>query len=312
MNIAIENRASVVLYNYLKSNCISNIFAIPANVCPIVPLIFITAGVKYRFVDISVDTHAIDKDKVSQMLKEGSIDSLMFIHAYGCQYDNESYFKELKLNGCKFIIEDKCLCVPLLPSEIVDTSTDLLLFSTGYAKFVEFGKGGYGFYNGYYEMHQPDGYCYSKQDYDKVFEGIRIALLENKHFSYIPCNWLDFTPFFIDDYFEHVEKARERVINHKKNINAIYDEILPIDMQMGRDFTDWRYMIVSKHRDLYLKHIFDAGFFAGKNFPSVSFIYDLSNSPNAETEATKLLNLFNDFRIDESSAISIANIIRNI
>lgn len=293
MNIAVENRASVVLYNYLKSNCKSNVFAIPANVCPIVPLIFITAGVKYRFVDISTDTHAIDKEKVSKLLKEGSIDSLLFVYAYGCQYDNESYFKELKLNGCKCIIEDKCLCIPSLPSEIFSGYTDLLLFSTGYAKFVEFGKGGYGFYKGDYGMHQPPGYCYSKQDDDKVFEDIRRSLIKNKHFSYIPCRWLDFTPFSSNDYFERIENERERVINHKKVINTIYNEILPIDIQMGQDFTDWRYMIISEHRDLYLQHIFDAGFFAGKNFPSVSYLYDLSNSLNAETEATKILNLFN-------------------
>lgn len=312
MNIAVENRASVVLYNYLRSNCMSNVFAIPANVCPIVPLIFITAGVKFRFVDISTSTHAVDKDKVYKMLKDGSIDSLLFVHAYGCQYVNDSFFKRLKLNGCKYIIEDKCLCIPSLPSEITKSCTDLFLFSTGYAKFVEFGKGGYGFYNGNYTSHQSDDYCYSRKDYDKVFEDIRIALLENNHFSYIPCSWLDFTPFSKNDYFENIERERERIVNHKKLINLIYSEILPIDIQMGQDFTNWRYMVLSNQRDLYLKHIFDAGFFAGKNYPSVSYLYDLSNSPNAEMEATKILNLFNDFRIDEPTAISIANIIRNI
>lgn len=309
MNVVIENRASVVLYNYLKSNCSDNIFAIPANVCPIVPLTFITAGVKYKFIDISPITHAIDKDAVMKVIKSGEVDSLFYVHAYGCIVNNEMFYKELKDIGCQWIIEDKCLCIPLLPSEQQTGIADLHLYSTGYAKFVEFGVGGYGIFKGNYELHIPEGYSYKVDEDKNLFEEIKISLQQNKHFIYHKCNWLDFSSYKHTDYFENIEKERDKILEHKTLINTIYNEAIPKSIQMGSDYINWRYMILSEYRDDIINRLFKAGLFAGKNYPSVSYLYDEVNSPCAEAEANMTLNLFNDFRINEEKAISIADIL---
>lgn len=312
MNVVIENRASVVLYNYLKSNCLENIFALPANVCPIVPLTFITAGVKYKFVDISPTTHAIDKEITKELIISGEVDSLFYVHAYGCIVNNEQYYQEMKAIGCKWIIEDKCLCIPSLPEEQKEGIADLYLYSTGYAKFVEFGLGGYGLFKGNYERHIPVGYLYRKEDDDNIFEEIRLALLQNKHFLYRRCNWLDFTFYTESEYFDRIEKERSKVLEHKAMINSIYNASVPQSIQMGQEFTNWRYMILSESRDVIISSLFDAGFFAGRNYPSVSYLFDEIHSPCAEAEAKLTLNLFNDFRINEEKAISIANILHRI
>ena len=47
-----SQRASAILYNYLSGNHFDKPFLLPANVCPVVPLSFMKAGVGFEFIDI--------------------------------------------------------------------------------------------------------------------------------------------------------------------------------------------------------------------------------------------------------------------
>ena len=44
------------------------------------------------------------------------------------------------------IIDDKCLCLPNF-DELINNNVDLVLYSTGYAKQIELGYGGYAYIN---------------------------------------------------------------------------------------------------------------------------------------------------------------------
>ena len=59
--ITFANRASAVLFGYLKSGEFKKPFLLPANVCPVVPLSMMKAGVDYEFVDID-ERHTMSKD----------------------------------------------------------------------------------------------------------------------------------------------------------------------------------------------------------------------------------------------------------
>ena len=48
-----SQRASAILYNYLSGNHFDKPFLLPANVCPVVPLSFMKAGVGFEFIDIA-------------------------------------------------------------------------------------------------------------------------------------------------------------------------------------------------------------------------------------------------------------------
>ena len=58
-----SQRASAILYNYLSGNHFDKPFLLPANVCPVVPLSFMKAGVGFEFIDID-ESHAMSTEKV--------------------------------------------------------------------------------------------------------------------------------------------------------------------------------------------------------------------------------------------------------
>lgn len=141
--ITFANRASAILFRFLKSRNFEKPFLLPANVCPVVPLSMMKAGVDYEFVDID-ERHAMSEDLALEKLSSGSYSGLLFVHSYGHYFDNKNFYAQIKcINSEICIIDDRCLCKPSIEDE-VPPNVDLALFSTGYAKYVELSYGGYG------------------------------------------------------------------------------------------------------------------------------------------------------------------------
>ena len=101
------------------------------------------------------------------------------------------------------------------------------------------------------------------------------------------------------------------VASEKEKINRIYRENLPYEVQWGDDYSQWRFMISVENREEVLKAIFDAGLFAGTNFPSISWMFKSVHCENAERESKHIVNLFNDFRVNEQFAYKICEIIKS-
>lgn len=141
--ITYANRASAVLYGFLKSKSFKGPFLIPANVCPVVPLTIMKAGVDFEFIDID-ERHTMSESIALEMISKRVYEGLLFVHSYGKKYDNEGFYQKLKLlNPNLCIIDDRCLCRPELDGSL-PVNVDMELYSTGYAKYIELSYGGYG------------------------------------------------------------------------------------------------------------------------------------------------------------------------
>lgn len=310
--IYFANRASAVLCNFLNSIEITKPFLLPSNVCPVVPLSFLKAGVDFDFVDID-STHAMSKDICLSKLRTGEYAGLLFVHAYGKEFDNNDFYATVKsIDKNLLIFDDRCLCLPDI-SEILPDNVDLQLFSTGYAKYVELSYGGFGKSN-------LSGIKSVNLDYDNETEikqqvYIKQCLKNHEKYNLDPnLPWIDFSPLKMEkeEYFSIIEKKKIKVKQGKDIINEIYTKLLPKSIQVEKELNNWRYIIMVENQQEVLKAIFEHNLFAGTNFPSVSYLFKGISSPVAEKEASHIINLFNDFRISEEQAIEICNVINKV
>lgn len=308
--ITTANRASAVLCDFLRNGKFDSPFLLPANVCPVVPLSFLKAGVDFEFVDID-ETHALSKGLALEKIKSGKYAGLLFVHAYGRQFDNTSFYEEIKkINPDFCIVDDRCLCIPDLSGKQPD-NTDLALYSTGYAKYVELSFGGYGVteFGGVF-----DNLEYSEVEEAKQQVYIKECLRDGKGYD-LPADypWLDSSRLQMthEQYFDVIRKKVPVVKEQKKRINKIYREELPQFIQWGEDYENWRFMISIDKRDKVLEAIFENDLFAGTNFPSVSWMFKQQHSERAESEASHILNLFNDHRVNEDFAHRICKVINS-
>ncbi|MFN8460711.1 MAG: hypothetical protein U0X93_02905 [Anaerolineales bacterium] len=136
-------RASAILYNLLVSQKQTKPWLLPANICPIVPITFMKADVPFEFVDISPETLHMDLGQAEARIKKRDVGGLLYAHTYGDESTPDDFFARAKsLNPEMLIVDDRCLCIP---SFNANSSVDVTLFSTGYAKIVELEFGGYVF-----------------------------------------------------------------------------------------------------------------------------------------------------------------------
>jgi len=310
--IITANRASAILCGFLQNGKFNSPFLLPANVCPVVPLSFLKAGVDFEFVDID-ETHAMSKCIVLEKIGSGKYSGIVFVHAYGRHIDNSSFYNVIKQERPDFcIIDDRCLCQPDLSGE-QSSNIDLTLFSTGYAKYVELSFGGYAVSN--LTRAFSNNYDYSEEDETKQQIYIKECLRNGEQYN-LPADypWLDGSKLQMtqEQYFAVIRNKLSLVKEQKERINNIYREELPKSIQWGEEYENWRFMISVEKRDELLTAIFKNELFAGTNFPSVSWMFKKQHSEIAETEARQIINLFNDFRVNEVFAHRICKIINEI
>lgn len=310
--LILENRATVILYNFLRSNIRSGKFLLPANVCPIVPTTFLKAGLSFDFIDID-DTHAMDQDLALKAICLGGVKGVLFVHAYGHQYDTSKFYCQIKeFDSSIVVIDDRCLCPPEFPSEN-QNNIDLTLYSTGYAKYVELLYGGFGIMNDSFS-YKREFLAYDNSDYQTQMDCYKQYLSDNKRYYYHDSDWLDISGsnWTIEEYRKIVLEKKEIVDLHKRRLNAIYDAELPNDIKYGLKYCDWRFLVCIPNRALVLKALFDNGLFAGTNFPSVSYMFSGIHSPIAEVKSMCILNLFNDLRVDTEFVFKSCRIINSL
>lgn len=132
-------RASAILRDLLQGD--DRPFLIPANVCSIVPETFREAGRAFELVDIEAETLEIDTVACLDRLPAGG---LLFVRPYGRERDVDPFFRALKeAQPDLLLIDDKCLCRPDCEGLGISPWADATLFSTGYAKHVDLGYGGF-------------------------------------------------------------------------------------------------------------------------------------------------------------------------
>lgn len=311
MKAVFESRASMILYNFLVANGNDKKFILPFNVCPIVPAVFLKAKQEFILLDINDYSLSIDQENVIELIKKhpNKYTGLLFLHPYGALLDIEHFYKEIKAIQPDFLlIDDRCLCRPTF--EIEPTEADLVLYSTGYSKYIDLGWGGYAFINkerNYSSLNLK----FNAINHDVLVAEFTACLNQNKKFIYKDSDWLGGTKLMdFLSYQKKVNSLLKKVDQHKKKLNKYYSENLPREYQLKEEYNNWRFNLLIPESTIILETIFNEGLFASKHYQSLKSVFGEGKGKNACRVHAKILNLFNDFRYNTEKAIKTTQIIK--
>ena len=310
MKYIYESRASTIIYNLLITRADSHPWILPANICPIVPITFLKAHVPFEFADISASTFHMDLGQVEERIKSRKFGGLLYAHTYGEESTPREFFSSLKNMAPElFILDDRCLCAPGFEP---DTSVDLTLYSTGYAKIVELGFGGYASVQDDFEYRSAK-LPFNPQDHEELESSYKQAVQAGEVFIYRDNDWLETAapvPAWYD-YRSKVESALKPSLAHRDELNALYQKLLPDEIQLPQAYQTWRFNIRVKNKSDILRAIVGAGLFASSHYASLAGIMAEGHAPRAETLAAETINLFNDHYFDLQKAEKICKVILN-
>lgn len=304
--MVVEHRASIILYNLLRSINNDKVFLVPANACPVVICTFLKAQRKFELVDISGDTLCMDEDMIFQKLQKtpDKYAGIIFVRTYGTMACFEGTFKKIKLlNPEMILIDDRCLTIPQFELK-ENSNADVVLFSTGYSKYADIGWGGFAFLNNGRLNYQKNQLPYNAGDLNVLNNSLREAMSAGKKLEYNDNAWLGDTQAKIEfnAYKELVESALVGVHKIKNKLNDIYSRMLPKEIQLKREYQSWRFNILVDRKEELLGKIFKQGLFASSHYSPMIKIFQGAPAVNAECLHNKIVNLFNDFHFDEEKA----------
>lgn len=311
MKLIVGHRACGILYRYIKH--VGGKWLLPANVCPVVPFTFVEAKVPFEFVDIDINTLCIsEEDVIDKILNDQMISGILYVHTYGSEQDANGLVGRVRaLKSDMKIVDDRCLCRP--DTAPISTSADMVLYSTGYAKYVDLGKCGFAW--------MQDGEDYDRMDciyeQDNLEEYYKHLQASNMHYSpnTVPIRWLDTAlekdEDAIQKYLDTIKMQLPIMENHKKEINDIYGAISTLTT-LGSSMNNWRYTLLSERKDEILTKIFAEGLFASSHYCPSSRLFTSEYYPNSEWLYSRVINLFNDKYISVDQAKRLTEILDGI
>jgi len=184
------------------------------------------------------------------------------------------------------------------------------LYSTGYAKIVELGSGGYAFLKdnvAYGPVHLP----FDPRNHDQIEKDYKRAVENRVAFEYKDSDWLEtegsLPPW--NDYCQQIETGLKSSLAHRARLNAIYASHLPVKIQLPEEYQQWRFNIKVPNKAKVMDAIFAASLFASSHYASLAGIMVDGRCPQAEILADEIINLFNDHHFDEEKAEQVCRII---
>lgn len=319
MDIILEKRASSIIFKLassLKSN--KRKFLVPANICPIVPLALMKAGKQVEFIDIDPRTLEMDLNKTIERCKGNDIGSVIFVRPFGAVIDRREFFEKFKLIFPDILlIDDRCLSLPeISPRKFESDYADVVLFSTGKGKIVDFGWGGYAFVKSgtSYEASSPKYPPFRSSD-KALFEqslatSLNVEAISNRN---VDLAWLDCSSVkvAVKTYFEQVAKQYNIVKRHKTVINNIYLAHTTECHRLGDVYNDWRFQIRSERKKEILSAIFSAGYYGSGHFSvTANIFYPSLKYPAACKIFNTSINLFNDLKINAEQATEVIELVK--
>ena len=310
MQIVQAPRASAIFYNLLKGLPNRHPWLLPANICPIVPITLFKAGTPFEFVDISAETLHMDLKQLEERLEQGVFGGVLYAHTFGEPSTPNEFFSQIKSHAHNLIlVDDRCLCVPDLDPDL-DMIADLTLYSTGYAKIVDLGFGGYAFLKD--SVAYPSEHLrFVPEDIDKVEKDYRQTLRRRSPYRYQDSDWLqtDADLPTWHDYRLKIETGLQTSIRHRAALNSIYASCLPVEIQLPQKFQTWRFNIRLADRQPVLDAIFSSGLFASSHYASLAGLMAPGKAIQADILANEIINLFNDSHFDAQQARQVSKLI---
>ena len=306
--IVYARRASAVLFSLLRSREDPRPFLLPANVCPIVPIAFRKAGQPYHLLDVEAEGLGLDREACLRHLEAepAGVAGVLYVRPYGALEDLSGFFGSLRARGSDLlIVDDRCLCEPDPDGTAGSRGEDVILYSTGRAKPVDVGGGGFAHLRpglGYSEGSLP----FDPAAVEAVERAYQAAIREGRPFRGSGGPWLDIRPptdIPWERYREEVLRERGRVAVHRRSLNGIYSDGLPEAIQLPPRFHGWRFQIRVPAPDVLLDRLQENGLFASRHYASLGRgIFGPGEFPNAEASAASVVNLFNDRYYDRDRA----------
>lgn len=303
-------RASAILFSLLVQQADQSPWLLPANICPIVPLTFMKARVPFELVDISPDTLHMDLDQVNALIRQRQFGGLLYSHTYGESSTPNGFFEVIKQISPKLlIIDDRCLCLPGLEFDPLNQA-DVQLYSTGYAKIVDLGSGGYAFLREELD-YLPAQLPFHPRYHEELEKAYKASVSQRTRFFYRDSDWLETsTPVPAwDKYLERIERKLMQTLEQRIALNQIYASLLPAEIQLPGGFQTWRFNIRVRDSQRVLERIFAAGLFASSHYASLAGIMADGQAPYAEDLAGSIINLFNDHHFTADQAEHTCKII---
>jgi hypothetical protein len=306
VTIVFEVRACSVLYNLLVSLGDDRPFLLPANVCPVVPLTFRKAGRPFELVDVSGPDLAIDEARCLARIARDpeGVAGLLFVRTYGALGDAAPFFRAVKeLSPDLLVIDDRCLCRPDPEAASRTPGAGVTLWSTGYAKYVDVGFGGFAHLRKGVPYQRSEG-AFSSLVLEEVERGVKEALARGVPFEGPREDWLDLARPEVSwpVYQKGVLAALPEIDEHKRRLNAIYAEALPAEVRLPDRFQGWRFNVLVPEPDRLVERLFAAGLFASRHYASLGGVLGKGRFPQAEALHRWVVNLFNDRSFDEERA----------
>lgn len=302
MELITANRANGILYYFLKYHKQEDkCWILPSNICPEVVLTFLKARCELRFIDLEEKELGINLKQVEAAIHNGGIAGVLYNHTYGNEYTPDQHLTDIRNNNPELqLVDDRCLCDPQFDFE--SSWADLVLFSTNFRKQVDLGYGGHGFTNLKIELGEfPE---YKKKEYDKVSHELK-AKVDPEHWRSMATRpWLDTSTMGIttEKYFEEIRKYIKKWNKHRQSLTSIYEKHIPRYMQLGSQFNNWRFQVISDRKKDVLKQLYYNSLFAGDHYRSLGSNYEEKNFPIAERIERKVINLFIDNYYDNNQA----------
>jgi hypothetical protein len=207
------------------------------------------------------------------------------------------------------LIDDRCLCLPELEPD-PSNAADVQLYSTGYAKVVDLGLGGFAFLKddvAYAHRSLP----FQQQDLESIEQDYRQSVADCKPYIYQDSNWLqtdtEISPW--SRYSERVKNVLKLTLLQRQNINAVYDALLPVELRLPDEYQTWRYNIRVPDNKKILAAIFAGGLFASAHYASLEGIFGAGIGAQAGHLAAHVVNLFNDHHYSLDMAEKTARLI---
>lgn len=312
MMIAVRKRASAVLFDFLRSIRADGVFLLPANVCPIVPIVLMKARRPFEFIDIDAKSLGMSEVEAFRRLQRTGkrVAGVLYVRPYGAVADVSDFFLTLKaMQPDLVLVDDRCLAPPAIVPPVPQIA-DLVLYSTGYSKYVDLGFGGYGFLKELPDEaeHAVDGF--EVADLAAITEDYKAAIRLGQAFRYRDCRWLDQSALDMsaDAYLSVAADALRKADRQKQCLNDIYASRLPSEIQLPREFQSWRFNVVVPNKQELLQTIEREGLFASSHYAALDGLLGPGTGAVARRLHGRIINFFNDLRFDERRALQISRL----
>jgi hypothetical protein len=259
----------------------------------------------FEFIDIDPATLCMAPGPLLSRLSAPGFDAagVLFVRTYGFAHNFDNLFVEIKRVAPRvLLVDDRCLCEPSFepasPPEV-----DVVLYSTGYAKPVDLGFGGFALMREDVD-YEPRRLPFEPRALDALTLAYKQALERRTKMDYLNGDWLDTrTPSSsIEEYRRLVERRVPPVFEHKRQLNEIYRTGLGPEIRLPDPFQNWRFQVLVRDKEALLAAIFDQELFASSHFADLCGVFSDGEAPVARRAHARIVNLFNDFYYNAGQA----------